>query len=573
MLLILFAFVAGIGTALSPCVLPVLPALLSAGATGGRRRPIGIVLGLTVTFAVTIIGLATLVDGVGLGDGATRTIAIVTLAVFGVAVAFPVVGDRLEAPLSRLARLGPRSGGEGFWSGVLVGGALGFLYAPCAGPILAAVIVVGADSGRAVAVGIAYSAGSAVVLLLLALGGRAVADRVRAAGRGPQLRQALGGVMIATAVAMSADLDVRFQTAIADRLPSALVNPTQAIEDSAGVKRELEELRGRSRFVQEPRATDSGLPVLGTAPEFTGTQEWFNTAGGRPLTLAGLRGRVVLIDYWTYTCINCIRTLPYVTAWDRRYRAAGLTVVGVHTPEFAFEKDAGNVRAAIAQNDIRHPVVQDNDMATWNAWGNQYWPAKYLVDAGGKVRYAHFGEGDYDKTEDAIRGLLRERGSAPPRASAAPAARPAPARRTTPETYLGTDRAQGFTPAGAPRPGRHTYPPPPRSLPADTFALSGTWTADGERATARRDAAVDAQVRGRDVYLVLAPPRGGSGRVSVLVDGAPIASRDAGDDVRGGRVTVDRQRLFHLVHLERSERHRLTLRLGDGISGYAFTFG
>ncbi len=254
MLLILFAFVAGMGTALSPCVLPVLPALLSAGATGGRRRPLGIVLGLTVTFAVTIIGLATVVDGVGLGASATRTIAIVTLAAFGIAVAFPAVGDRLEAPLSRLARFGPRSGGDGFRSGLVVGGALGFLYAPCAGPILAAVIVVGAGSGRAVGVGIAYAAGSGAVLLLLALGGRALADRVRAAGRGPQVRQVLGVVMILTAVAMAADLDVRFQTAIARHLPSALVNPTKAIEDSGAARRELQALRGPSKF--SPRARD-----------------------------------------------------------------------------------------------------------------------------------------------------------------------------------------------------------------------------------------------------------------------------------------------------------------------------
>src|SRR5213592_1360264 len=216
LLLMVFAFVAGAGTAITPCVLPVLPALLSAGATGGRRRPLGIVLGLATTFAVTIAGLASVIDGVGVADGAARKIAIAVLFGAGFALLVPALGDRIEAPLSRLARFGPTSRGTGFWSGLVVGAALGFLYAPCAGPILAAVVSVGAASGRTVAVGLAYSLGSAAVLLVLALAGRAVADRVRRAGRGPALQRALGAVMVLTAVAMALQLDVRFQTAIAN---------------------------------------------------------------------------------------------------------------------------------------------------------------------------------------------------------------------------------------------------------------------------------------------------------------------------------------------------------------------
>src|SRR3954451_23034875 len=255
-LLVVFALIAGAGTALSPCVLPVLPALLSAGATGGRRRPVGIVLGLTVTFTLTIVGLATVVDGVGLGDSVVRTIAIVALAGFGLVVAFPRLGARVEAPLSRLARFGPRSSGRGFWSGVGVGAALGFLYAPCAGPILAAVVTVSAASGRTVAVGLAYALGSAAVLLVLALAGRTVAERVRRAGRGPHLQQALGAVMVVTAVAMALQFDVRFQSAIAAHLPAAVVNPTNGIERSAGVTRRLAALRPASPY---DRASRSGL--------------------------------------------------------------------------------------------------------------------------------------------------------------------------------------------------------------------------------------------------------------------------------------------------------------------------
>src|SRR3954470_21751710 len=293
LLLVLFAFVAGAGTALSPCVLPVLPALLSASATGGRRRPLGIVLGLCLTFTVTIVGLAKLVDGVGLGTSVTRDLAIAALLLFGVVVAVPRIGDRVEAPLSRLARFGPRGFGSGFWSGALVGAALGFLYAPCAGPVLAAVVSVSAASGRVVLVGLAYAAGSAVVLLLLALLGRRVADHVR----GPALTRALGAVMVVTAIAMAFQLDVRFQTAIANHLPSALVNPTKSIETSAAATKQLDKLRPPSRFARAAHATTPQPASAdrrddGPAPDFTGNDAWFNS---KPLTLAALRGRVVLV--------------------------------------------------------------------------------------------------------------------------------------------------------------------------------------------------------------------------------------------------------------------------------------
>ena len=331
-----FALLAGAGTAVSPCVLPVLPALLSAGATGRRRRPLGIVSGLAVTFTITVVGVASVVHGVGVGGGLLRTLAVVVLLGFGVALAVPALAARLEAPLSRLSRFGPRSTGEGFWSGLVVGGALGFVYAPCAGPVLAAVISVSASRGTSaelIAVALAYGVGSAAVLLALALGGRRVLDRVRAAGRGAGLQRALGAVLVATAALMLAKLDVRFETALANHLPSFLVNPTHALETSHSVESRLARLRGRPRFDSRRAgrarvAGDAGLPgvqtpplpVLGRAPDFTDTERWFNTPGNRPLTLASLRGRVVLIDFWTYTCINCLRTLPFLKGLDARYR-------------------------------------------------------------------------------------------------------------------------------------------------------------------------------------------------------------------------------------------------------------
>src|SRR3954454_11474685 len=476
-LLLAFALLAGAGTALSPCVLPVLPALLSAGGAGGRRRPIGVVLGLTVTFTVTIVGVAEVVGGVGLGADPLRALAVVVLAGFGLALLLPGVAARLEAPLARLSRFGPRSRGDGFLSGLVVGAALGFVYTPCAGPVLAAVITVSAATGRSIAVAVAYATGSAVVLLALCVGGRRVLDRVRAAGRGPVVQRALGAIMLITALAIVTNVDVSFDQLVARKIPE--VSLTASLERYDAAARRLKTLNDRKpRFAQPvPAGIGPGagaLPRLGRAPEFTGTERWFNTPGGRPQSLRALRGRVVLVDFWTYTCINCLRTLPYLEAWDRRYRDAGLTIVGVHTPEFAFEHDAGNVANAIKRLGIRYPVVQDNDMGTWDAYANMYWPAEYLIDATGEVRYASVGEGEYGKTEAAIRSLLAEAGHRRLGAAAKPKGVVVPSSETSPETYLGTRRAQGWV-AGGPRPGRHDYGRAARELPPNAFAYGGTW--------------------------------------------------------------------------------------------------
>jgi cytochrome c biogenesis protein CcdA/thiol-disulfide isomerase/thioredoxin len=572
--LVVFALLAGAGTALSPCVLPVLPALLSASAIGGRRRPVGIAVGLAATFTITIVGLASVIHGVGLGPGVTRTLAVIVLIGFGIVMALPPVAARLEAPLARLSRLGPRGRGDGFASGLLVGAALGFVYAPCAGPILAAVIAVGAASSRTVPVGLAFAAGSALVLLAVSLGGRALAERLRAAGRGPGLQRVLALVLILTGVAMATNLDVRFQSAIARHLPAALVDPTRSLETSRAVASRLDRLRGPSRFAVaatgDQGVAGARLPRLGVAPDFTGNQRWFNTPGGRPLSLKALRGKVVLVDFWTYTCINCLRTLPYLEAWDARYRHDGLVIVGVHSPEFPFEQDAGNVAAAISREGIRYPVAQDNALKTWTAWGNQYWPADYLIDAKGEVRDVHFGEGAYDRTEMAIRALLTEAGHPDPGAMAAPKGTVQPTRESTPETYLGLARAERFDPP--PLQGTHTYATP--SKPATShFALSGTWHEDPVAATAGPGAAIEAAIVGKDAYLVLSPPKRGAGTVTVELDGRPIPARRAGADVHGGVVRVDRQRLYHLVSAPAAEHHLLTLRPSAGVQAYAFTFG
>ena len=279
----------------------------------------------------------------------------------------------------------------------------------------------------------------------------------------------------------------------------------------------------------------------------------------------------MLVDFWTYTCINCIRTLPYLEAWDAKYRAAGLTIVGVETPEFAFEHDAGNVANAISRFGIRYPVVQDNDYGTWNAYGNEYWPADYLIDAAGHVRYVSFGEGDYDKTEAAIRALLTAAGRATPTSMAQPHNVVLPSNEATPETYLGTARAQGWV--NGPVPGTHTYTTPGGSLALNDFAYGGTWSIGAQPAAAIADATIDAEFQAKDVYLVLSSAGGVPRPIQVLLDGHPIPAADAGADVHAGAATVTGQRLYTLVSLPSDQQHRLTLRLAPGITGYAFTFG
>jgi cytochrome c biogenesis protein CcdA/thiol-disulfide isomerase/thioredoxin len=572
-LLVIFAALAGAGTALTPCILPVLPALLSASAAGGRRRPLGVILGLVATHTLAIVALASVIDGVGLADGFVRSAAVVVLGLFGLALLWPRLGLLVERALAPLQRLGPRTGGSGFWSGLVVGGALGFVYAPCAGPILAAVISVSATQGASaelVVLALAYGAGSAAVLLLIAFGGRALVGRIRRAGHGPAVQRALGALLVATAVAMAADLDVRFQTVLANDLPSVVSNPTGAFERSGAVEGRLTDLRGAPRF-HEPQANRAGLPVLGRAPEFTGNDSWFNTPGERPLSLRELRGRVVLIDFWTYTCINCLRTLPALRAWHERYERDGLVIVGVHTPEFTFERNRENVERAIEDNDLRYPVAQDNAYGTWNAWGNQYWPAKYLIDAEGQVRYVHFGEGAYGETENAIRGLLAEAGTR--RLGTASGVRPpsADAGVRTPETYLGVVRTQGFVDP-VPAIGTRRYPPP-GGLPSSRFALSGVWHVDEEGATAVAGAEIHARPVAREVYLVMSSRGGRARRVDVLLDGRPVPPIAAGADVRNGAVTVERQRLYRLTSLPEVGEQELVLRVPPGVSAYAFTFG
>ncbi len=593
-LLMIFAVIAGAGTAITPCVLPVLPALLSASALGGARRPLGIVLGLAATFTIAIVALAQLVEGVGLASGAARTLAITVLIAFGLLMLIPELAKYVQAPLSRLARFGPKTRGDGFWSGVGVGGALGFVCAPCAGPILAAVTSVSASSGptlRVVLVALSYSAGLGAVLLLYAFGGRALLGRIRAAARGHVVERSLGAVLLLTGVAMIFNLDVRFEEALAKdkSLPAFLIDPTHALESSQSVENRLASLRAESRFVARaktargvPAADAPGVAIagvktpplqeLGAAPPFTDTQQWFNTPGEEPLTLASMRGHVVLVDFWTYTCINCIRTLPFVEGLYSHYHAYGLDVVGVETPEFTFEQIASNVQQAIAADGITYPVVQDNRYGTWNAYQNEYWPAEYLIDAGGEVRHTQFGEGDYKADEAAVRALLYEAGAhlLPPPTTAH--AIMASTNLGTPETYLNPQRAQGFEQPLTPGVSRYRAS---ADLQLNEFALGGKWKVGSESITpVSSGAEIEGGVQARDVDLVMTSAGGVPRSGRVLLGGQPIPAADRGADVGpGGYFTIRAQRLYNLVKLSADAQFLVTVQLPPGVSAYDFTFG
>jgi len=535
-----------------------------------------------------------------------RNIAIVVLFGFGIVLLIPPLAARVEAFGSQFAgRVGVNTESDGFWGGVGLGLSLGVLYAPCAGPILAAVLTASAsqpfNAGR-LAVVFAYAIGSALVLYLLMLGGRKLAAPL--ARRSGAFQMAMGAVMVLVAFAMWQGYDTKFQSNVTASLPSWLTNPAEGIEKSGSAQLALAEIRedgshgglglraaeaegereiekaraekgeeplgetGEARLTSKQEATVP-LDDIGPAPEFTDTQDWFNTPGDKPLTMKGLRGKVVLIDFWTYSCINCIRTLPYLNAWNKRYAKDGLVIVGVHTPEFPFEREASNVEEAIKTDGIEYPVVQDNENGTWNAYGNLYWPAEYFVDAKGQVRYAHFGEGEYGEKEQVIRELLAEAGDAPGKARADAHGMAAEPTVTTPESYLGAERAGNFT-NGLIEPGRQKFT---LATPGENeLSYGGEWKIEEQPVTAGKGAKLDLNFGARRVYLVLGSP-GKPRRMKVMLDGKPIAAADDGSDVHNGFVTVTNQRLYNLVELPKVEHHVLELVPEEGVQGYAFTFG
>jgi cytochrome c biogenesis protein CcdA/thiol-disulfide isomerase/thioredoxin len=530
-------FLAGLVTAISPCVLPVLPILLAGGASG--RKPLRIVTGLVASFVVFTLFSAWLLQKLGLPDDLLRNLAIALLFVVAATLLVPQLGLLLERPLARLTRR--RAGGGGF----LLGISLGLVFVPCAGPVLAAITAVAASNRvgwRTLLLTLAYAIGAALPMLLIALGGREIAGRLRASGAG--LRLASGIVIALVALAIALDADSRFQTA----LPGYTQALQKHIESSKTAQRELEKLRGGTKLVAKKGSTAS-LPDYGVAPALRPDGEWFNT---NPLTLERLHGKVVLIDFWTYSCINCLRTLPHLKAWFAAYHSKGLEIIGVHTPEFAFEHVAANVGAAVRRLGIEYPVVQDNAYGTWNAYSNEYWPAEYLIDRQGHIRHVNFGEGAYSETEYTIRMLLGDHGRL-----AHAVATYQQTGLVTPESYLGYSRLARY--AGSTiRPGRdadYRFPP---TLPQNELAYGGRWRVESERIVAGGNARLRLHFHASDVYLVL----GGRGRVGISIAGKPA-----------GAVNVDSYKLYTLRNSAKPRDAIMELSFTPGVQAYAFTFG
>ena len=541
-------FVAGLITALSPCVLPVLPVLLAGSAAGGPRRPYAIVAGLVVSFTLSVLFAAWVLDRLGLPLDVLRNVALALLFFVAATLIFPSFGLLIERPLARFTRRSGRDVGGGF----LLGTSLGLVMVPCAGPVLAAVAVVAASREvgiETLLLTLAYSLGHAVPLLAFAIGGQRAGRLAAVRAHAVALRRGLGVVIAATALAITLNVDRHFTTAV----PGYTKAVQDHVENTARARRALEGLRGATGTGPGAEA-DAVLDDYGPAPDFENVSLWLNTPGGRPLTIAGLRRKVVLVSFWTYTCVNCLRELPHVKAWYDAYRRDGFVVVGVHAPEFAFEHEPRNVRRAVRDLDIQYPVSLDNDFGTWNAYANQYWPANYLIDREGHVRYVHFGEGQYDRTERAIRALLTVDGI--PRAAMRPDRTPSGPQ--TPETYLGWKRLSPAYSGSPIEEGRIAAYMFPDTLPEDGFAYAGRWRVEGERSVAGPGARLRIRAHARLVYLVLS----GRGTVTVLVDGR-----------RTRTVRVSANKLYTLADFGKRADRTLELRLTRGLAAYAFTFG
>ncbi len=544
-------FVAGIIAALSPCVLPVLPIVLAGGATGGRRRPYAIIAGLVASFTLFTLSASALLSALGLPEDTLRNVAIALLFLVAATLFVPRLGEVIEAPLARLSRRPSGDLGGGF----LLGASLGLVFVPCAGPVLATVAVLAAQhrfSPTLVLLTLCYALGSGSVLLLIAIGGQRAAARLRATRS--WWRPALGVVMAGAAIAIAFNLDQTLQTKLGS-YTSALQRHT---EEASSATSDLGSLRGNSagslNLVAAQVPTHSGpLPNYGAAPELAGIVEWLNTPGDRPITLASLRGKVVLVDFWTYSCINCLRTLPHLRGWYTAYHRDGFEIVGVHSPEFAFERVPSNVRAAVGNLRVTWPVALDNNFVTWTAYGNQYWPAEYLIDRNGRVRDVSFGEGHYSQTETAIRTLLGVSGPT------TDVLNRTPTDRLTPETYLGASKLDLMRYVGMrPVVGRETTYRLAAYVPEDSISFGGRWTLTGQAATAGAGARLRLHFHARDTYVVLS----GHGRVTVRRNGRTLQAID-----------VNADRLYTVLSQKTLDDATLELAFTPGVRAFSFTFG
>ncbi|MFC5435536.1 cytochrome c biogenesis protein DipZ [Rhodanobacter umsongensis] len=573
MLVLILAYLGGVLTILSPCILPVLPFVFARSDKPFMRNGLPMLLGMAVTFA----GVATLA---ALGGGWAvhanqygRIVALVVLAFLGLTLLSTHLAEWLTRPFVVLGnRLSQRSAGDGdsIWGATGLGVATGLLWAPCAGPILGLLLTGAALNGASVQTTLlllTYAAGAATSLgLALLVGGKVFAVMKRSLGAGEWVRRALGVLVLCGVAAIALGLDTGLLTRV-------------SLASTGGIEQKLINAVRPAPAAAPVRKAGEPLPVEGQMPSLNGATRWLNSA---PLTSESLRGKVVLVDFWTYSCINCIRSLPYVRGWAGKYRDHGLVVIGVHAPEFAFEKDPANVARAVKDLGVDYPVALDNDYAIWKGFNNQYWPAHYFIDAQGRIRNHHFGEGDYRESEDVIRLLLTAAGQKNlPGGYISDAHRGVEAAASSdstrsPETYVGYARAQNFAGGRVAHDDAWDYRAP-HALGADQWSLDGRWTVHAENAQSMQPGdGVVYRFRGRDLHLVLGPASGGKPiRFRVTIDGKPPGADHGMDTDADGNGTITAQRLYQLVRQANGSGERLfEIRFLDpGAQAYAFTFG
>ncbi|MDE2222364.1 MAG: cytochrome c biogenesis protein DipZ [Candidatus Omnitrophica bacterium] len=560
--LLVFAFLAGFITILAPCIWPLLPIVFSVSSGGGKRRSLGLTLGVIGSFTLFTLFISYIIRIFPVNPSALRLIAAVVIALLGLSMLVPPLGARFEAFINSL--LGPwqrrfKKEGSGFGAGLVTGFSLGLVWAPCAGPILATIAALSATqavNGRVLGVTLAYVLGLSIPLYIFSSLSAGWFGKMRAVNKYTGLiQQVFGAVVIVAAILIYTNYAQLLQARVLDLFPGYSRFLGQ-FENNARLQKELDRLAGREKSAHE--SGEKLLNDLGPAPDFAAISRWLNVPA--PLTMKDLRGKVVLVDFWTYSCINCVRTLPHLKSWWQRYKNDGLVIVGVHTPEFAFERETQNVARALKQFGITYPVAQDNDYRTWSNYHNRYWPAEYLIDAKGHVRRVHFGEGHYDQTEEAIRALLKESGRTVGGSLTSVKDR-TPRFDRTPETYLGSGRMARFVSPEEVQAGARVYSLPPE-IPLDHFAYQGVWDVQGQSAAAGSGAALEFKVRARKIFLVAGPAKAGN-KIKVLVDGKPQTD-----------IILDSQRLYEVTGFKNVSEHLLQLGFPDkGTKVYAFTFG
>ncbi len=569
--LALIGFLGGLITGISPCILPVLPVIfLSGGAMSARGdadagvqtvskwRPYFVIAGLVVAFSVfTLIG-SLILALLNLPQDFLRWAGIVVLVLIGVGLIVPKFQHILEKPFSWIPQKNVGTERGGF----VLGLALGAVYVPCAGPVLAAITVAG-STGRigveTIVLTITFALGAALPLLIFALAGRRVAERVKTFRKHQQKIRVIGGVlMIALSIGLVFNVPQLLQRLVPD-YTSALQDQFSNSEDIA----EQLDLGGleneQNKDLDKCTNGATELESCGTAPDITGIQQWFNTENDQPIDLADLKGQVVLIDFWAYSCINCQRSIPHITAWDKAYKDAGLTVIGIHSPEYAFEKEPRNVIAGAANFGIEYPVALDNNLSTWTNYRNRYWPAHYLIDAEGVVRHVKFGEGGYQNTEKLIRELLTDADPNAQLPAATEIADDTPeAGSTTPESYLSLGKEVNFGGDEEYASGVNTYAYPSK-LADDSFALKGDWELDFQNATpSGGEASIKLNYTASEVRMVL----GGEGTVTLKLDGKTTTF-----DVSGTPNS------YPLIPKGDPGKGTLEVTLSEGLEAYSFTFG